>query len=176
MPHAHTHTQLFSCYIMFDSLRSHARPLCHSPSPGVCPSSCPLNPTISSLATLFSSCLLSFPASGSFLMSWLFAPGGQSIGASASVIPMNTQGWFALGLSGWISLLSVGLSKVFSSTTVRKHWFCLFLVLLGLGCSAQTSCCSGFSCGVTWAVGCRGFSTCSSQVLEHRLGSCGTWA
>ena len=72
---------------------------------------------------LFSSCLQSFPASGSFLMSWLFVSGGQSTEASdsASVLPMNIQGWFPLGLTGLISLLSKGLSRVFSSTTVQKH-------------------------------------------------------
>ena len=82
-------------------------------------------PTISSSAVPFSSCLQSFPASGSFPMSWLFASGGQSIGAaaSASVLPRNIQGWFPLGLTGWISLQSKGLSRVFSSTTVRKHQF-----------------------------------------------------
>ena len=73
----------------------------------------------------FSSCLLSFPASGSFLMSQLFAWGGQSIGASAStsVLPKNMQNIFPLGWTGWISLLSKGLSRVFSNTTVQKYWF-----------------------------------------------------
>ena len=73
----------------------------------------------------FSFCLQSLPASGSFLMSWLFASGGQSIGASssASVLPMNIQGWFPLGWTGWISLQSKGLSRVFSNTTVQKHQF-----------------------------------------------------
>ena len=73
----------------------------------------------------FSSCLPSFPASGSFLMSWLFTSGGQSIGvsASASVLPMNIQGWFPLGWTGLISLQSKGLSRVFSSTTVWRHLF-----------------------------------------------------
>ena len=72
----------------------------------------------------FSSCLQSFPASGSFPMSWLFTSGGQSIGASASVLPMNIQDWFPLGLTGLISLLSKGLSRVFSSITVQRcHTF-----------------------------------------------------
>ena len=73
----------------------------------------------------FSSCLQSFPASGSFPISRFFASGGQSIGvsASASILPMNTQDWFPLGWAGWISLLSKGLSKVFSNTTVQKHQF-----------------------------------------------------
>ena len=93
------------------------------------PSSCPLNwgcyPNISSSAALFSSCPQSFPASGSFPMNWLFASGGQSIGvsASASVLPMNIQEWFPLGLTSLISLQSKGLSRVFSNTTVQKHQF-----------------------------------------------------
>ena len=73
------------------------------------------------LSNPFSSCLQSFPASGSFQMSQLFASGGQSTGVSASVLPMNTQGWFPLGLTGWISLQSEGLSRV--NTTVQKHQF-----------------------------------------------------
>ena len=81
--------------------------------------------TISSSAALSSFFLQSFPTSGSFLMSRLFTSGGQSIGASAlaSVLPMNTQGWFLLGLTGLISLLSRGLKTVFSSTTIKKHQF-----------------------------------------------------
>ena len=86
--------------------------------------SCPLSwwwyLTISSSATPFF-CLQSFPASGSFTMSWLFASGGQSIGASASVLSVNIQGWFPLGLTGWLFLQSKGLSRVFSSTTVLKY-------------------------------------------------------
>ena len=93
----------------------------------VCPSSCPVNwwcnPTISSSVTLFSFCLQSFPALGSFPVSQLFASGGQSIGASASVLPVNIQGWFPLGLTGLISLLSKGVSRDFSSTRVWKHQF-----------------------------------------------------
>ena len=89
-----------------------------------CSNSCPLSwwcqPAISSSVAPFSSCLQSFPASGSFLMSWLFASGGQSIRAPASVLPMNIQGWFPLGLTGFISLLSKGLSRVFSNTTVQS--------------------------------------------------------
>ena len=79
--------------------------------------------TISSSATLFSFCLQSFPESGSFPMSQFFTSGGQSTGASASVLPMYIQGWFPLGLTGLISLLSKGLSRVFSSTTIQKHQF-----------------------------------------------------
>ena len=98
-----------------------------SGSPGVCSNSCPLSqwchPTISSSVVPFSSCPQSFPASGSFPVSQTFASGGQSIGASASVLPMNSQGWFPLGLTGLISLLSKGLSRVFFSTTIRKHQF-----------------------------------------------------
>ena len=96
---------------------------------GVCANSCPLSqwchPTFSSSVTLFSFCLQSFPASGYFPMSHLFATCGQSIGASASasVLLMNIHGCFPLGLTGWISLLSKGLSRVFSSTTIRKHQF-----------------------------------------------------
>ena len=96
-------------------------------SPGICSNSCPLSqwchPTISSSATHFSFCLQFFPASGSFPMSQLFASGGQSIGTSlsASVLPMNIKSWFPSGLTGLISLLSKGLSRVFSSTTIPKH-------------------------------------------------------
>ena len=108
---------------------SHTRLPCPPLSPGVCSNSCPLSwwchPTISSSVTLFFSCPKSSPASGSFLMSQLFASGSQSIGASAlaSVFPMDIQGWLPWGLVGFISLLSKGLSRVFSSTTVWKHQF-----------------------------------------------------
>ena len=94
-----------------------------------CSNSCPLSqwclPTISSFIIPFSSCLQSFPASGSFPVSQFFASGGQSIGASAStsVLRMNIQDWFPLGLTGWVSLQSKGLSRVFSNTTVQKHQF-----------------------------------------------------
>ena len=105
----------------------HTRPPCPSPTPRVYSNSCPLSrwchPTISSFVVPFSSCPQSFPASGSFQMSQFFASGGQSIGvsASASVLPMNIQDWFPLGLIGLISLKSKGLSRVFSNTTVQKH-------------------------------------------------------
>ena len=101
-----------------------ARPPCPSPTPGVYSNSWPLSwwchPTISSSVFPFSSCPQSFPASGSFPMSQLFTSGGQSIGvsASASVLPMNIQDWSPLGWTGWISLQSKGLSRVFSNTTV----------------------------------------------------------
>ena len=90
-----------------------------------CPSSQWCRPTISSSVVSFSSCLQSFPASGSFAMSQLSTSGGQSIGVSASewVLPMNIQDWFPLGWTGWISLQSKGLSRVFSNTTVQKHQF-----------------------------------------------------
>ena len=89
------------------------------------PSSRWCHPIISSPVIPFSSCLQSFPASGSFAMSQIFTSGGQSIGASASasVLPMNVQDWFPLGFTSLISLQSKGLSRVFSNTTVQKHWF-----------------------------------------------------
>ena len=108
---------------------------CPSPTPRTCSNSYSLSwwchPTISFCHPLLS-CLKSFPASGSFQMSQFFASGGQSIGASvlASVLPMNTEDWFSLGLTGLISLLSKGLSRVFSNTTVQKHQF--FSPLLSL--------------------------------------------
>ena len=114
----------------------HTRLPCSSPSPGACSNSCPLSqwrhPTISSSVVPFSSCLQSFPASGSFPIGQFFISGGQSIGASASasVLPMNIQDWFPLGLIGLISLKSKGLSIVFSNTTVQKHqFFCAHLSL-----------------------------------------------
>ena len=115
--------------VVSSSLRPHGMQhnglLCPSPSPGVCSNSCPLSqwchPTISSSVIPFSSYPQSFPVLGSFLMSQLFASGGQSIGASASVLLMNIQGLFPLGLTGLISLQFRGLSRDFSNTTVRKH-------------------------------------------------------
>ena len=106
----------------------HTRLPCPSPSPRACSNSCPLSwwchPTISSsVVPPFSSYLQSFLASGSFPISQLFSPGGQSVGASESVLPMNIQAWFLLGLTDLISLLSKGLSRVFSSTTGQKHQF-----------------------------------------------------
>ena len=107
----------------------HTRPHCPLPTPRVYPNSCPLSrwchPAISSSVVPFSSCPQSFPASGSFQMSQLFTSGGQSIGvlASKSVLPMNTQDWSPLGRTGWISLQSKGLSRVFSNTTLQKHHF-----------------------------------------------------
>ena len=118
---------------MSDSLQphdsQHARPPCPSPTPGVHRNSRPLSqwchPAISSTVVPFSSCPQSLPASGSFPMSQLFTWAGQSIGVSAlaSILPMNTQDWSPLGWTGWISLQSKGLSRVFSNTTVQKHQF-----------------------------------------------------
>ena len=118
-----------SCPTLRPHEPEHARPPCPSPTPGVHPHPCPLSwwcyPTISSSVFPFSSCTQSFPASGSFQMSQLFASGGQIIGvsASASVLPTNTQDWSSLGWKGWISLQSEGLSRVFFNTTVQKHQF-----------------------------------------------------
>ena len=119
--------------VMSDSLQphglQHTRLPCPSPTPLACSNSCRLSwwchSIISSSVVPFSSCLQSFPASGAFPMSQFFASRGQSIGisASASVLPMNIQGRFPLVLTGWISLQSKGLSKVFSNTTVQKHQF-----------------------------------------------------
>ena len=124
---------LFSHSFMSDSLwphgLQHTRLPYPSPSPGVSPNSCPLSwwcqSIISYSVVPFSACLQSFPSLGSFPMSWLFKSDDQSIGASASatVLPMNIQGWFPLGLTGLVYLLSKGLSKVFSSTTIRRHQF-----------------------------------------------------
>ena len=128
-----------SCLTLFffspvsNSLQPHepqpARPPCPSLTPVVHPNSCPsswwCHPTISSSVIPFSSCPQSFPASGSFQMSQLFASGGQSTGvsASASVLPVNTQDWSPLGWTGWISLQSKGLSRVFSNTMVQSNNF-----------------------------------------------------
>ena len=117
--------------VVSDSLQphelQHARPPCPSPTPGVHSNSCPLSgwchPTISSSVVPFFSCLQCFQTSGSFPVSQLFASGGQSIRASASVLPVNIQDWFPLGWTGWISLQSKGFSRVFSNTTVQKHQF-----------------------------------------------------
>ena len=130
----------FSHSIMSDSLRphelQHTRPSCSSPTPRVYSNSRALSrwchPTISSSVVPFSSCLQSFPTSGSFQMSQLFTSRGQSFGVSAltSVLPMNTQDWSPLGWTGWISLQSKGLSRVFSNTSVQKHqFFCAQLSL-----------------------------------------------
>ena len=127
------------CSVRFSSVQSsvvsvslqpqglqHTRPPCPSRTPRACPNSCLLSwwchPTISFSIVPFSSCLQSFPASGSFQMSQFFASGGQRIGVSAlaSVLPKNIQDWFLLGWTGWTSLQSKGLSRVFN-TTVQKH-------------------------------------------------------
>ena len=118
-----------SCPTLCDPM-NHSTPGLHpSPTPGVhsdsCPSSQWCDPAISSSGVPFSSCLQSFPASGSLQMGQFFSSGGQSIGvsASASVLPINIQDWLPLGWTGWISLQSYGLSRVFSNTTVQKHQF-----------------------------------------------------
>ena len=142
------HSVQFSCSVVSNSLRSHrlqhTRPPCPSPTPGVYSNSCPLSrwchPTISSSVIPFSSCLQSFPASGSFQMSQIFTSGGQSIGvsASASVLPMKIQDWFPLGWTCWIScspsdsqessptlhfksINSLGLSIPYSPTLTSIH-------------------------------------------------------
>ena len=132
---------LFSCSVVslcdpMDSVVSdslwphglqHSRLPCLSSSPRAYSNSCPLSqwchPTILSPVVPFLPCFQSFPASGSFPMSPFFASGGQSIVASASVLPMNIQNWSPLGWTAWISLQSKGLSRVFSNTTVQKHQF-----------------------------------------------------
>ena len=125
----------FSRSVVSDSLwpheSQHARVPCPSLAPGVHPNPCPLSqwchPAISSSVVPFSSCPQSLPASGCFPMSQFFASGGQSVGAwasaSASVLPMNIQDWSPLGWTGWISLQSKVLSRVFSNTTLQKHQF-----------------------------------------------------
>ena len=128
---AYIYIYQLSCSVMSHSLRphepQHARPPCPSPTPWVYPNSCPLNRwchlTISSSVVPFSSCLQSFPTSGSFPRSQPLTSGGQNteVSASTSVLAMNTQDWFPLGWTGWISLQSKGLSRVFSTTTVQKH-------------------------------------------------------
>ena len=129
----HLSSVQFSHSIMSDSLRphglQHAKPPCPSPTPGAysnpCPSCWGHQPTISSSVNHLSSCLQSFPASGSFPMSQFFTSNDQSIGVSASalVLPMNIQDWFPLRWTGWISLQSKGLSRVFFNTTGQKHQF-----------------------------------------------------
>ena len=123
----------FSRSVMSDFLwphgLKHARPPCPSPTLRACSNSCPsswwCHQTISSSVFPFFTCLQSFPGSRSFPVSQFFTSGGQTIGvsASASVLPMNIQDWLRLGWTGWISLQSKGLSRVFSNTTVQKHQF-----------------------------------------------------
>ena len=121
----------FSHSVVSNSLQlhglKHARLPCPSPTPGACSNSCLsswwCHPAISSSVIPFSSCLQSFPPSGTFPMSQLFTSSSQNIIASAStsVLPMTIQDWFALGSTGWISLLSKELLRVFSNTTVLQH-------------------------------------------------------
>ena len=125
--------KLFRCSVVSSSLwphgLQHARLPCPSPTPRTCSNSCSssqwYHSTISSSIILFFSCLQSFPASGSFPINQFFTSGGQSIGASASasVLLMNIQDWFPLGLTGLISLQSKDLSRVFSNTSVQRHQF-----------------------------------------------------
>ena len=127
--------------VMYDYLwphgLQHTRLPCPSLSPRVCSNSWPLSQwchlTISCSAALFSFCLQSFPASGSFPVNHLFVSGGQSIGTSATalVLPLSIQGWFLLRLTGLISLLSKGVSRIFSSTTSQKHQFLALSLLYG---------------------------------------------
>ena len=133
MTSVHFSSVQFSRSVMSDSLRphelQHARPPCPSPAPGVHSDSCPsrqrCHPAISSSVVPFSSCPQSLPASGSFPMSQLFTWGGQSTGVSAlaSFLPKKSQGWTPSEGTGWISLQSKGLSRVFSNTTLQKHQF-----------------------------------------------------
>ena len=123
----------FSYSVVSNSLRPHeshhTRPPWPPPTPGAYSNSCPsswwCHPAISSSVVPFSSCPQSFPASGTFPISQLFVWGGQSTGVSTSesVLPMNTQDWSPLGWTGWISLQSNRLSRVFSNTTIQKHQF-----------------------------------------------------
>ena len=138
--HAHIYIPVqFSCSVMSDSLWTHglqhARLPCPSPTPRACSNSCPLSqrchPTTSSSVIPFSSHLQSFPASGSFQISQFFASGGQSIGASASVHLMNIPSSFPLGLTSLISLLSKGLSRAFSNTTVQSIYYLALSHLYG---------------------------------------------
>ena len=142
----HVQFSSFTCSVVSNTLRPHglwhARPPCPSPTPSVYSNACSLSrcchPNISSSVIPFSSRFQSFPASGSFQMSQFFISGGQSIGvsASASVLPVNIQDWFPLGWTGWISLLSKELSRVFSNTTVQRHQF--FSAQLSLQSNSHT--------------------------------------
>ena len=139
-PKAQNGSVQFSCSVMSDSLQphglQHTRPPCPSSTRRASSNSCPLSrwchQIISSSVIPFSSHLQSYPASGSFPVSQFFTLGGQSMGVSAlaSILPMNILDWFPLGLTGWLSLQSKGLSRVFSNTTVQKHQF--FGALLSL--------------------------------------------
>ena len=138
----------FSCSVLSNSVwpheLQHVRPPCPSSPPGVHPNSCPLSfwchLTISTSVVPFSSCLQSCPTSGSFQMSQLFATGGQNIGVlvSTSVLPMNTQDWSPLEWTGWISLQSKGLSRVFSNTTVQKHVYVYYILNICFGKSINS--------------------------------------
>ena len=162
----HMSLLLFSYLVVSNSLQlhglQHTRLPCPSLSPRVCSNSCPLSqrcrPTISSSGAPFSSCPQSCPASRSFPISQLFESGGQSVGDSASILPMNIQGWFPLGLTGLISLQSKGLWRAFSNTTVQffgaqpfllsTSHICTWLLekpQLWLKCLCFLICCLGLS-------------------------------
>ena len=152
-----SHSVVSSC--LWPDGQQHSRLPCPSPSPGTCSNSCPLSRwcylTILSSAAPFFFCLQSFPASVSFPVSWLFASGGQSIGASASVLPMTIQDWFPLGLTGLLFLQSKRLSRVFFNTTVQKHQFFWEKNLKNNTCICITEllCCTPESMmlnGLTW--------------------------
>ena len=153
-----------SCTVVSDSLQPQGlrqtRPPCPSPTPGAFSNPCPLSrwchTTISSSVVPFSSCPQSFPASGSFTMTQFFTSGGQNTGvsASASVLPMNTQDWFPLGWTGWISLQSKGLSRVFN-TTGQKYQF--FGAQLSLWSNSHFHSCGRLG-RATLCCGMRGFS------------------
>ena len=135
----HFSVSQFSRSVVSDSLwphkLQHARLVCSPLSPRVCSNSCPFSrwchPTNSSSIAPFSSWPQSFPASGSFPVNQLFTSGGQSIGVSASILPMNIQGWFPLGLTGLISLLSKGLSRVFPAPQFKSINFLALSLLYG---------------------------------------------
>ena len=179
----------FSRSVVSNSFRpqalQHTRPPCPSPTPGACSNSCPLSrwchPTISSSVTPLSSCPQSLPASGSFPMSQHFTWGGQSIGVStsASVLPMNIQDWSPLGWTGWVSLQSKGLSRVFSNMGLKIRapdpqsnnvFFNTFILLIFIFDSAGSS----LLCGLTLVVVSRLPTEVASLVMEYRL--LGAWA
>ena len=163
----------------------HARLPCPSLSPEVYSDSCPLSwwcpLTISSSASPFSFCLQSFPVLGSFPMSWCLASGDQSIGvlASATVLPMNIQGWFSLGLTGLISLQLIGLARVFSGTTIWNHHSSVFSFLYGLTLTSIHDCWKNHSFDYidlcqqsnqdAWVRGCKGFGNFWEGVSDEPI-------
>ena len=170
--------QSLSCECLQSNELQHARLPCLHCLPRACSNSCQwCHPTIS-FSLPFSSCLQSFPASGSFQMSQFFASGGQSIGvsASASAFPMNIQDWICYNVA---SLRESFLKNNFILAVLVFRWCTrAFFSCGGHGllssCSAWASHCSGFSCCGAQALGCVTCSSCGSQTLEHRLSSCDT--